>query len=315
MRRYRPAGGRGGAAASHRLHRGARRLRRRDGGDAARAPALPGMGRTIASRFRDKLAMRMQARTLGIRVPEFTRGVQRPGGRRLGRPRAAAVGAQAALVGGGDRHQEDRRSRRAVARARRRGRRSGAVPARAVRPGRRLPRRLDRLRRRVVFAVASRYGRPPMEVAHQGGLFVTRRLPDESEDARALLDGEPAAAAGFGLGRGVSHTEFIRGVGRAGDVFSRHRPVSAAPSSSTPSRPRPGSTCGASGRRSRSPGKGGVYAVPPHRDGYAGIVLTLARQETPDMSAYTDPEIAMTIRKDHHAGLIVARPSRSGSRR
>src|SRR5436190_15687823 len=31
----------------------------------------PGMGRTTASRFRDKLAMRMQARTLGIPVPEF----------------------------------------------------------------------------------------------------------------------------------------------------------------------------------------------------------------------------------------------------
>ena len=53
-------------------------------------------------------------------------------------------------------------------------------------------------------------------------------------------------------------------------------------------------------------GENGIYAVPPHRDGYAGIVLTLARQETPDMSAYTDPEIAMTIRKDHHAGLIVS---------
>ena len=33
---------------------------------------VPGMGRTTASRFRDKLAMRMQARTLGIPVPEFS---------------------------------------------------------------------------------------------------------------------------------------------------------------------------------------------------------------------------------------------------
>src|SRR5205085_5886295 len=33
---------------------------------------VPGMGRTTASRFRDKLAMRMQARTLGIAVPAFS---------------------------------------------------------------------------------------------------------------------------------------------------------------------------------------------------------------------------------------------------
>ena len=39
-------------------------------------------------------------------------------------------------------------------------------------------------------------------------------------------------------------------------------------------------------------GEHGSYTVPPHRHDYAGIVLTLARQETPDMSAYTDPEIA-----------------------
>src|SRR4051812_15841941 len=33
---------------------------------------IAGMGRTTASRFRDKLAMRVTARDRGIRVPEFT---------------------------------------------------------------------------------------------------------------------------------------------------------------------------------------------------------------------------------------------------
>src|ERR1700730_12655388 len=32
---------------------------------------VPGMGRTTASRFRDKLSMRLNARSLGIPVPEF----------------------------------------------------------------------------------------------------------------------------------------------------------------------------------------------------------------------------------------------------
>ena len=48
--------------------------------------------------------------------------------------------------------------------------------------------------------------------------------------------------------------------------------------------------------------------MPAHRRDYAGIVLSLARQEEPDMSAYTDPEIVTRIRKHHHAGLIVSSP-------
>ena len=48
--------------------------------------------------------------------------------------------------------------------------------------------------------------------------------------------------------------------------------------------------------------------MPAHRNDYAGIVLTLARQQTPDMSSYVDAEITTTIRKDFHAGLIVSAP-------
>ena len=38
---------------------------------------------------------------------------------------------------------------------------------------------------------------------------------------------------------------------------------------------------------------------------HAGIILSLARQEFPDTSAYVDPEIVYRARKKHHAGLIV----------
>jgi len=58
-------------------------------------------------------------------------------------------------------------------------------------------------------------------------------------------------------------------------------------------------------------GEPGEYAVPSHRDDYAGIVLSLARQEHPDLSAYTDAEIVTRLRKSHHAGLIVRSPDRA----
>ncbi|HWW74488.1 MAG TPA: hypothetical protein VNZ44_03780, partial [Pyrinomonadaceae bacterium] len=39
---------------------------------------------------------------------------------------------------------------------------------------------------------------------------------------------------------------------------------------------------------------------------YAGICISLARQEWPDTSAYNDPEIVFRLRKLHHVGLLVA---------
>jgi hypothetical protein len=36
--------------------------------------------------------------------------------------------------------------------------------------------------------------------------------------------------------------------------------------------------------------------------------VCLARQEQPDLSAYTEPEIAWRMNKKYHAGLIVVSP-------
>src|SRR5437667_38322 len=57
--------------------------------------------------------------------------------------------------------------------------------------------------RKVVFAIPFKYGRPPMEIAHQGGLFITRRLPDDSAEGKALLALNRRLQEGLGLERGV----------------------------------------------------------------------------------------------------------------
>jgi hypothetical protein len=50
------------------------------------------------------------------------------------------------------------------------------------------------------------------------------------------------------------------------------------------------------------------YQLPSPRHDYAGLVLSLARQEWPDTSGFTDPEIAKRIDKRHHVGLVVRSP-------
>jgi len=41
------------------------------------------------------------------------------------------------------------------------------------------------------------------------------------------------------------------------------------------------------------------------REDYAGVILSLARQDEPDTSGYNDPEVQMRIKKHHHAGLVL----------
>ena len=41
------------------------------------------------------------------------------------------------------------------------------------------------------------------------------------------------------------------------------------------------------------------------RKEHAGIILSLAKQEYPDTTAYDDSEIVYRVKKKHHAGLIL----------
>ena len=50
------------------------------------------------------------------------------------------------------------------------------------------------------------------------------------------------------------------------------------------------------------------YMLPPVRRDYAGLAVSLARQEHPCTSRYTDPEIVYRVSKPWHVGLIVRSP-------
>jgi len=155
-----------------------------------------------------------------------------------------------------------------------------------------------------VFATASRYGTPPMAVAHEGGIFVTRTLADDDAVSSELKDMNARVLDALGLGRGVSHTEFIRDrdgrlyfletSARVGGAFI----VDVVEAATGVNLWREWANIEITGD--------GEYEPPVSKAEFAGIVLSLARQEQPDMSGYVDPEIVSRIRKSHHAGVIVA---------
>ena len=51
-----------------------------------------------------------------------------------------------------------------------------------------------------------------------------------------------------------------------------------------------------------------AYTLPPVRKDYSGSAISLARQEHPDTTLYTDPEIVCRVRRPHHVGLVVRSP-------
>src|SRR5262249_1942983 len=64
--------------------------------------------------------------------------------------------------------------------------------------------------REVLFAAVSKYGAPPMAVAHEGGVFTTKLIPGKSKDATELQTLNKDLIKALGLVRGVTHAEFIK---------------------------------------------------------------------------------------------------------
>jgi biotin carboxylase len=180
---------------------------------------------------------------------------------------------------------------------------------------------------RVVFAGANRYGRPPLEVAHQGGAYISRTIAHGSADEKRLFEINRKLIKGLGLERGAAHAEFIKSdaagrfyflevAARVGGAYIAE--VLEAASGLNLWREWAKIEVGdavAQGRRQEQSAraeqkperKGGLSTnkLKPSRKEYAGIVLSLAKQEHPETSAYDDPEIVYRAKKRHHAGLIV----------
>lgn len=265
----------------------------------------PGMGETTARFFRDKLAMRVRARDAGLRVPRFVHALNHAAIRRfideVPPPWVLKPRSQASAIG----IQKIERSEQVWPLLEALGDRQSFHLLEEYVAGDVF--HVDSIvwERDVRFSAVHRYGQPPMDVAHHGGLFVTRTLGRDEPDRVSLVDANRDVLSALRFVRGVAHTEFIKGPDQqfyfletAARVGGAHivEVVEAAS----------GLNLWAEWARLEVAGEGGSYDVPAHRERAAGLVLSLARQQTPDTSAYTDPEIVYRVSKPFHAGLIVA---------
>jgi biotin carboxylase len=161
----------------------------------------------------------------------------------------------------------------------------------------------------VIFSGASRYGRPPLCVVSEGGVFTTHTVEYDSPEHAELLRFNSELLRALGLERGAAHAEFIRGAedGRLYflEVAARVGGAHIAETLEAAS----GHNLWREWARVEVAHARGEHAAPPEaREEHGGIALSLARQERPDTSAYDDPEIVYRVDKPHHVGLIVRSP-------
>jgi biotin carboxylase len=269
---------------------------------------IPGMGLTTVRYFRDKLAMRARAREAGILVPEFAhilnydnlrKFMLRVPGPWLLKPRSQASGIGMKKIHSPDElwpwleQLGDQQSFYLL---------EQFVPGSVF--------HVDSVvsERRVVFAEAHAYGTPPLDTSHHGGVFTTRTLPREAEEAKSLHEINLNLLEGLGLMRGVTHAEFLKAhadgkfyfievAARVGGAY-----ISDVIEAAT------GINLWREWARLEVGAGKQPYQLPEARRDYAGVIVSLARQERPDTSAYTDPEIIYRVKKYHHAGFILKSP-------
>jgi biotin carboxylase len=269
---------------------------------------VPGMGLTTMRYFRDKLAMRMRALDRGVRVPDFVpvfnHGDIRyyldhvPGPWVL-KPRQEASAIGIKKIHNADElwpileQLADKQSTYLLEKF---------VPGDVY--------HVDSVvsENEVVFANVSKYGKPPMNVAQGGGVFTTFTIPRGSDADTALRQINRDLITALGLVRGVAHAEFIQAyedgnfhflecAARVGGAYINEMVEAAT-----------GINLWREWARIEIAGEDGSYKLPAAREEYAGVILSLARQDEPDTSGYNDPEVFLRIKKHHHAGLILRSP-------
>jgi len=268
---------------------------------------LPGMGVTQMRRFRDKLTMRDVAREHGIAIPDYTRVLNYDELRDfMGRVEAPWM-------------LKPRME-------------AGAMGIRKIHDAEQLWRTLDELgdvqsyylleeflpgdiyhvdtlsvNGKSAFVSYQKYATPPFDVYQGGGVFSTQSVKNRTKEQRELKKMNEAIIRALGIDNGVTHAEFIK-AHRDGEFYFLEvaARVGGAFVSDMIEMGSGVNLWREWARLQLAMLKGEKYEFPDIKKDYAGLVLTLARQEYPDTSAYDDTEIVWRAGKPYHAGLVVA---------
>jgi biotin carboxylase len=263
-----------------------------------------GMGDTTARHFRDKLAMRMVAKEKGISVPEFLHVLNHKEINQFADTVPFPYMIKPRLLAGSYGLKKVNNKEEMWDRINHLGDEQSFFLMERFVPGSIY--HVDTIinDKEVVFGLASKYGTPPFEVAHDGRVFTSYTLDSKSDEAQEVLDLNKKVLKALGLVRGVSHSEFIRD--ENGKLFFLET----------------SSRVGGANLSNLVEAATGInlwrewakieilkgekpYKLPKVENNYAAILNSLSKQEWPNLEAYNDAEVVWRLKKEYHAGLII----------
>ena len=270
---------------------------------------IGGMGDTTARHFRDKLAMRMVAKERGIPVPEFVHILNHNQINKFADKVPFPYMIKPRLLAGSYGLKKVNNKAEMWDRINHLGDEQSFFLMERFVPGSIY--HVDSIisEKEVVFALVSKYGTPPFEVAHQGRVFTSVTLDSKSDEAKEVLALNKGVLNALGLLRGVSHSEFIRAEDGKLYFLETSARVGGANLSSLVE-------AAAGINLWREWAKIEIlkgekpYVLPKVNNDYAAILTSLSKQEWPNLEAYNDPEVVWRLKKEYHAGLIVKSSSK-----
>jgi hypothetical protein len=267
---------------------------------------IGGMGDTTARHFRDKLAMRVQARDKNIPNPSFSSLFydedinlflnQNPAPFMI-KPRG-----QASATGIKKVHSKEEAWEQIHAL----GDNRHKFLIETFKPGSVF--HVDTIvwENKVVFSKTSMYLDTPFEVAHGGGVFRSMALNDNHADAKALSKINGDLLNAFGLQYGASHSEYIKD--QDGNYFFLETAsrVGGANLAEMVEAATGINLWGEWAAVEIAFIKGVKYQLPKSKNLSAGIIVSLSRYQHPDLSGFGDQEIWWKMNKEYHIGLVIA---------
>jgi hypothetical protein len=267
---------------------------------------IEGMGQTTGRYFRDKLAMRMRAKSCGISNPNFcslfndhdinTFADTIPAPWVL-KPRSEASASGIIKV----HNKED-----LWMHINEMGNNRFKYLVEQFRPGDVYHCDSLILDGKILFSITSKYLATPMEISQGGGIFRSANIAYDSEDDKAIKSVNEQVIKGFGLKHGAAHSEYIK-CNEDGKIYflETSSRVGGAHLAEMVDAASDINLWKEWAAIEDALAKGTKYKLPKAKKGYAGIVLTLSKFEHPDLSSFSDKEVCFRVPLEYHAGLIV----------
>ena len=265
---------------------------------------IPGMGQTTHRYFRDKLAMRQRAKDSNINVPEFSSVFNdqkladfcdnNPAPWVL-KPRSEASASGIQKINSKEQLWQSLEKL---------GEERYLFLLETFKPGKVF--HVDSLvyNKEIIFTSAAQYLSPPMNVAHDGGVFRTKSLGRYSEIYKVLETENKKVIESFGLLYGATHTEFIMGDDGKLYFLETSSRVGGAYISELIQASSGINIWREWAKIEDSMLRKTRYNLPKPTGFYAGLIVSLAKDKNPNTMEFECKEIYKFVDIDYHVAIV-----------